>query len=186
MTMFIRHLIAATVVALALGLGAPAVGQSEEPLDPKGPSFLDGTWTGTEFEPGADTSGSGYTDFAGVLERGTLAADDSRIAGTLTKVMNLRLFADRAGRGDVGVANGSVRIDNDQGAWVGTYTGLYGESDQEETYSMVGEGAYEGLSAVLRWSGEDGSIEGVIVPGELPAPTDPIGPSASSPSSPSP
>ena len=43
---------------------------------------------------------------------------------------------------------------------------------------MEGEGAYEGLTTVFRWHAEDSSLEGVIVPAELPALPDPVAPPA--------
>ena len=67
------------------------------------------------------------------------------------------------------MTQGNARIDNDEGAWVGTSISYGGQPGQEVWYVLAGEGAYEGLTAVFRWHGDDSSLQGVIVAGELPA-----------------
>ena len=179
--------IAATCVALVLGLGSTALGQSEEPADPMGASF----WTGTasfiegSFTPPVDESeGPAFGEVLGIGRRIDVAADDPRIAGTMTQVQNARLSssADPV-EGLSFVIEGTARIDNDAGAWVGTWTS-YGADrvGGEEWYVLEGEGAYEGLTAVF--SGDvdaespQGPLEGVIVPFELPQVPAPAAPPA--------
>ena len=172
-------LMAATVLILP-GV-SPAAGQSEAPvesqapLDPMRASFWTGSFTWTGGEPGEVAADPGFLEL-GVTASGDVVADDPRIAGTMRLLWNSREF-DRPGEFYVGFVNGTARIDNDQGAWIGTYT-AYGARPEggEEWYILEGEGAYEGLTALFRFHWEDGSFEGVIVPGELPPPTDPIAP----------
>ena len=169
-------LVAAIVAALATWSGASVVAQSEAPLDPMGASYWTGTWKETGGDPGVDTERAGYTESLGRIARGEATTDDSRMVGTWTLVTNLH-FADsrEPGEGPVGIASGAARIDNDEGAWVGTFTNFGGQPGGDELYVMHGEGAYEGLTTVFRFHG-DGSVEGVILPAELPAPPDPVAP----------
>jgi hypothetical protein len=170
---------AGALIVLAAGSSPTTSGQSEEPLDPMGASFWTGTLTPTGGGPAEEIPGPGFTDYIGAMGRGDLAADDARIDGTLTQVANGRLLGNReAGAGDVGVVNGTARIDNDAGAWVGTYTTYGGAPAREEWYVLEGEGAYEGLTAVFSFHGDDSIFEGVIVPGDLPPLPDPIAPPA--------
>ena len=47
--------------------------------------------------------------------------------GRWTQVNNIHFAASREpGEGDVVIANGTARIDNDEGAWVGTFTAFGG------------------------------------------------------------
>jgi hypothetical protein len=70
---------------------------------------------------------------------------------------------------ETGIHSGTIRIVNADGAWNGTVQGVgpsFG-SFQEFT-SLVGEGAYEGLSASLfGQSGGTGPLEGAIYPTDL-------------------
>jgi hypothetical protein len=126
-------------------------------------AWFTGTFIGSDGEPGEQSPGQDYTDIVGAVGRGEVQADDPRISGTFTQLGNIRLA------GDIGVVVGTNRIENDQGAWVGTNTTYGGPLGHEEWYVLAGEGAYEGLTAVFRYRSEDNSFEGVIVPFELPA-----------------
>jgi len=76
------------------------------------------------------------------------------------------------------VYSGRVRIENEDGAWSGVVDGYHAGTYSRESIRLVGEGAYEGLTAVLRWVGApevgaDHVVDGVIVPGvppDYPAP----------------
>jgi hypothetical protein len=99
------------------------------------------------------------------------------MVGSWTLVTNVRFAESReAGEGPVGIARGSARLDNDEGAWVGTFTNYGGQAGSDELYVMEGEGAYEGLSTVFRFHGDDGSVEGVILPAGLPEDPEPATP----------
>ena len=75
------------------------------------------------------------------------------------------------------VSSGFVHLENDEGAWKGWTSGFswMGEVPFHEQMWLVGEGAYEGLSAVavsgcerLPCEGEDSSFKGIIFEGEVP------------------
>ena len=70
----------------------------------------------------------------------------------------------------------SVRVSNDSGAWVGgghlyavpsEESGAVGQD--EPTWLLTGDGAYQGLTAMLRMEIADRTFAGVIVEGEPPA-----------------
>ena len=169
---------AAALVVLATGFGSAALGQSEAPLDPMGASFWTGTWTGTSMDEPVESSGDGYTDTL-VTVYGVVEASDPRIEGDWTQNHLIRTFPVREATGaDVSIAAATVRIDKPDGAWVGTFTGYYGQPGGEEWNTLSGEGAYEGLTAVFRYHADD-SLEGIIVPGDVPPLPDAIVPAAS-------
>ena len=171
-------LIAAAIVALPLGIGSTAVGQSEAPLDPMGANYWTGTWTYAEGgTPTSETPMAGYTEILGSEILGEVEADDPRISGTMRYVQTVHSAASRdPDEGDVGIAHGTVRIDNDEGAWVGTYSAFGGGPGGEEWYVLEGEGAYEGLTTIFRWQDDPVAYEGVIVPAPIPVLPDPVAP----------
>jgi hypothetical protein len=163
------------LVATSMCLGGVAAGQSDEPLDPKGAAYWTGTWVYTGGEPGAETQHPGYKEVLGITTLGEVTADDSRMAGAWIQVDDLHLAMSREpGEGEVGIVNGTARIDNDAGAWVGTFTSFGSDAGGEEWYVMEGEGAYEGLTTVFRYHGADSSFAGVIMPSGLPVAPDPV------------
>ena len=176
---------AATFVALALGLGSTALGRSEVPADPMGASFWTGTGTfieGSFTPPVEETEGPVYAEVLGIGRRIDVAADDPRIVGTMTQVQNARL-SNRPDptEGLSFIIAGTARIDNDDGAWVGTWTSYGGDRvGGQEWYVLEGEGAYEGLTAIFAGDVDadspQGPLEGVIVPFELPALPEPATP----------
>jgi hypothetical protein len=187
MTMRTRKLwlVASIISAMPVLSPAGVVAQSEAPLDAMGASFWTGTGTfieGSFTPPLEETEGPGYAEVLGIGRRIDVAADDPRITGTMTQVQNARVSdgTDPA-EGHTFVIEGTARIDNDEGAWVGTWTS-YGADrvGGEEWYVLEGEGAYEGLTVVF--SGDvdaespQGPLEGVIVPFELPAVPEPAPP----------
>jgi hypothetical protein len=167
-------LIASTVVALALSVGSSVMGQSQAPTDPMAPTHWTGTWTGLSNEGATETEGPGYTDVL-VTTNGMVEATDPRIVGPWVQNHHIRTY--HGPEGDVSVASATARIDNEDGSWVGSFTGYYTDSSGEEWNIFVGEGAYEGLTAVFRYQA-DNSLDGVIVPGEVPPMPDPVPPPA--------
>ena len=176
-------LIAAILAALPVGLGVSVSGQSEAPPDPMGASRWTGTWTWSFSSGGVDTRGGDYIDQQWT-RHGVVAATDPRIAGDWTQNHLTRTYRDASGD-VVGIGAATVRIDNADGAWVGTFTGHYALPEEDvdasegvdATNVLTGEGAYEGLTAVFRYD-VDGSLAGVIVPGEALAMPDPVLPPA--------
>jgi hypothetical protein len=152
------------LVAVPVTFGPVVVGQSEAQLDPMGASSWTATISGGEEEPFE------------VEGHATVHSSDPRISGALSQARTIRMFPNREpGADDLQVASAAVRIDNDHGAWVGSFTGS--ESAIAEWNELEGEGDYEGLTAVFRWLPDD-TMEGVIVPGALPAVPDPVAPPA--------
>ena len=89
----------------------------------------------------------------GMESSGLVEMDDARLAGSYTMIGNGDEFpqADTSERVEIGW--GELRIENEDGAWSGTYATTYDSEKPNETslilYELTGEGAYEGLSALL-------------------------------------
>ena len=105
----------------------------------------------------------------------TIVTTDPRFSGTWVAREPLDYFL---GANDWDhVCSGFVHLENDDGAWKGWTSGLswMGKVPHHEQMWLVGEGAYEGLAAVmvdsceqLPCKGEDSSIMGIIWEGEVP------------------
>ncbi len=92
-----------------------------------------------------------------------------RISGTWTQVLHVRSFPIDPGR-TVGPRLDGGRAHRER-SWrlvQGGIDGYGGDNGGREFYRLDGEGAYEGLTAVLRWVAEGDAYEGVIVPGVPP------------------
>jgi hypothetical protein len=142
-----------------------------------------GTWV---FDQGPVTEGTTTTSDA-ITETiaevsGTVEADDPHIAGSMSQVMDVRSAIGPDSR-EVSFASGRVRLDNEDGMWVGTMSGYGGAVADPETglsvveawYLLDGGGDYAGLSTVFRWHSDGSSFEGVILPAAFPSrlpPTD--------------
>ena len=75
------------------------------------------------------------------------ALSDPRLSGTMTTVWNWDDFDAVA---DSAVAWGAITIENELGSWSGTFTGVEYPTGLMDTHGwLVGEGAYDGLSAFL-------------------------------------
>jgi hypothetical protein len=165
------------MLVAALSVGTTAVGQSEAPVDPMGASSWTGTFTGTDAEMGTDTEQAGVHEITDQVAHGTVASDDPRIAGTFTQFNHANYIEGKEeGAGPVGVYSGTARIENDEGAWAGTFTAYFGQPGAEEWYVLEGEGAYQGLTTIFRFRGSDGVFDGVIVPFAVPTTPDPVPP----------
>jgi hypothetical protein len=172
-----RHsLIAVAILTLPLGLASAVAAQSATRYpEPPGANRWTGAWIFDQksFDPGTSSTaadGSGVVE--GMTWQGHVDADDPRISGTMTIVQNARTATGGdADEGDLALASGAIRIDNDEGAWVGSLSAFSSALGGEEWYVLTGEGAYD-LSTIFRWY-QDG-YEGVSLPGELPAMPEPI------------
>ncbi|MFO7532485.1 MAG: hypothetical protein R6W93_08475 [Candidatus Limnocylindrales bacterium] len=173
-------LVGTVMLALLGGFGGATVSaQSEEPLDPMGASFWTATFTDVEPPAIAFTAGPGYDEASGVASEGLVEASDPRISGRWRQVMDMRSYVSREPAGvPATVWTATARLDNEEGAWVGTFTGFLDGDVGREWNVLRGEGAYEGLTAVFRWLGEEYRQEGIIFPGDLPPLPDPIEPPA--------
>jgi hypothetical protein len=126
---------------------------------------VSGTINFGEQAPGSAT----YRDEAGGLHfrdwtyHSTLDLDDDRLDGATTGALDWD-FAIRAG-----VHRGTFRVENADGAWEGPYTGTGVSTDDWTSMSeLTGEGAYEGLSAIL-FLDNSSAVHGSVFPTVLPS-----------------
>ena len=164
----------AAVLAMLAGLGTAAVAQEED-------SPLVTHVTGTVIDTFYDDSTAEAT-FApedvhfvnGATYVETNEWDDPRLPADKKMVLNFITYPDAGGR--FMVTRTSIRLDGPDGSWVGTGVGVVdpdGSSHGQDV--LVGEGAYEGLTAVLNCGTESG-CEGYIFEGEMPPEPDPVPP----------
>jgi hypothetical protein len=111
-------------------------------------------------------AGDGYA-IAEVSVDETLEVDDPRLSGHLTGDVFLltTLDADRPGEVESTVFEGSVRIDDEDGAWVGTMRAAYSAdlTTPHQVLALTGTGAYAGCALIMFITGFDGGT-GVIYP----------------------
>jgi hypothetical protein len=101
---------------------------------------------------------------------------DPRLPAEKKLILDFTTYPDGDGR--LMVARTSIRLDGPNGAWVGTGVGLaYPDGTSEGQDVLVGEGAYEGLIAVL-YCGTDMGCTGSIIEGDMPTQPAPIEPPA--------
>jgi hypothetical protein len=163
-------LVGTTTLALAGGIGAVTSAQTESDTPAStGSALLSFTL------PYPEPSTLGVVEFAdgqrftheGVF-RFTLDSGDPRLSGEMWTINSYYTFPDSGGNVWVGFAG----LDDEGGAWRGTYHG-YGTPYNERNYLQVdltGSDAYDGLSAIL-FATDNGTgfdVEGMIFPGELP------------------
>ena len=149
-----------TVIAIGL-LAGSAVGVAAQEGD--GNAYVTGTVTINECEEAGDWGECQLS----------LDASDARLSGD-GSVRNAGLPLDSDDLFVVLVAQ-SLRVADEEGAWTGggpLYAVPMAEDavgTDEPTWVLTGEGAYDGLTAVLRVDlGADGSFAGVIVEAEPP------------------
>ena len=107
---------------------------------------------------------TGFTQELGGVAFGTVAADDPRIVGTWTQHSNTFYATSRKpGEGIVGIANGTARIDNEEGAWVGTWSS-FGGARNARWHLMEGEGALRRAHDGLPVQRRGNTFECVIPP----------------------
>jgi hypothetical protein len=99
---------------------------------------------------------------------GTIDTGDPRLSGESWAIWNDDRHLDSQGS----VVAGLIGIDNELGSWRGTFRG-YTTANNARIYllsELAGEGAYEGLSAILFQldNGSGFDLEGMVYPGELP------------------
>lgn len=170
---------------LAFG-GTSAMAQSE-PAEPAEPEVLQQAVpvAGTSTLVGQLSPGVTALDGAIIRVRGNQLvtveeSSDPRVSGQATINVNFDAYPGPNGiPGTTQVRFGEMRLENEDGAWSGRFTGNLGGAGFLQTYWLEGEGAYEGLSYVVTagGSGNTWQSSGLIFPGELP----PMGTSVSLP-----
>jgi hypothetical protein len=120
--------------------------------------------------PTSITVGGAATKVLGASAVRQLTMDDERLSGSQRAVWNKIEY----GMDGSSVA-GRLLIENDDGSWQGTYQGvIFPHAPDAERYQavLVGEGEYEGLSAVLYYDPTDTddtlAVDGLIFMGEFP------------------
>jgi hypothetical protein len=154
--------------------GAPVASPSPSaPVAPEASPALPSATrvTGTELVSdivsGPTTTVDGIRQMRGLTATATDTMDDPRVSGTGAIVGNWD------GYGDVGTQWGTYRLENADGAWEGTWRGVIWNRGgvTEHTMWLTGSGAYEGLTYYAHVNGSGViDVEGVIFPGEAPAP----------------
>lgn len=137
---------------------------------PIGPSGM-----GSETTVDIGDEGLVLTRYRGGTWRQTIDVTDPRLVGDIYQRWESDGYAVPDGETGPTVAGMTWRIENDEGAWEGGQTELI-LSDGTQLQSlatMTGEGAYEGLTALIDTVSVDGgctaNVQGVIVEG-VPAP----------------
>ena len=103
----------------------------------------------------------------------TREMSDPRLEGIVTLDSSWDTYRGNMDDPSVAVFTGMIRIENEGGAWQsGPMTGVTLSDDRSTTDTLVlrGEGAYEGLTAVLEFVQGQGSftVAGAILGGDLP------------------
>jgi len=135
--------------------------------------------TGTAVCPGLDFTFT--TDPEGTqhvrddyhADRCTVTTDDPRVSGHRTSTWNIDLWGNvNAGRWGL-VQWGTVRLENDGGAWEGRAAGVASYPKRGDIFVnwYKGTGDYAGLGYFELWTGyEPWEIQGQIFPGDPPTP----------------
>lgn len=124
-----------------------------------------------EQEPGTVTLEDGVFRSRGAVLITAEDASDPRVIGRGTITLNVDAYADEGGAlGARQIRFGTMRLENEDGAWEGRFAGRLSNGRFIQTYWLVGEGAYNGLTYVVT-AGGDGPVwasEGLIYPGDPP------------------
>jgi len=170
-------LVGVAIIAMLAGSSAAVVAQDATPSAGAAPFTLSATIT--SMEGGSPVAVGDVMQTRETTIRWDSEASDPRFGGQGVTVANVDAYtnADPAAGGPE-VAWGTIRIENEGGAWAGPYTGLGLPDQHTETviWWLTGEGGYEGQSAFLRQSGhpdESGGayvipMEGWVFPGPVP------------------
>ncbi len=167
-------------VVLAIGLLAgSAMGSGAQGAGEPGPAayvhgFFDGVGCcGDEVET-FDDEGNRLT-LRGMTGSGTSEMDDPRLSGVWENTVSVDEFAQLDTDERVEIHWGELTITNDEGTWAGTWTQTYDSMAVSDTpliqYHLTGDGAYEGLSAILSVTSSGwprSAVAGAIFPGPMP------------------
>jgi hypothetical protein len=96
---------------------------------------------------------------------------DPRTSGRATITVNFDAYPDASGLpGATQVRFGQMRLESEEGAWSGSFTGSLTNAGFIQLYWLEGEGAFDGLSYVVTagGSGQKWRSEGLIYPGVIP------------------
>ena len=154
------------VLALLGGLAGAALAQSEN-----GPVHVTGTIDGRQTESGESVLTDEAFQHREQTYVGSLEMSDPRLSGEQWSTWNYDEFRPLGSTGMV--AAGRFGVENDEGSWTGTFSGVeYPDATKTLVQGwLVGQGAYDGLSAYLSYvlphSGTM-TVEGMIFSGIVP------------------
>jgi hypothetical protein len=154
---------AGAVIVVCLAVGAmPALAQAET----ADAVWVTGTGTpGVLVEAGTQTQVGDVVQTRGEVFTDTTEMSDPRVSGTGTGTWNQDAFP-----GDIGISWGTYRLENEGGAWSGTFTSADGTPTVSSGF-LVGKGGYAGLTFYWHQDIGDGiSVVGIIYPGDPPTP----------------
>ena len=169
-----------TISILALGLlagsAAGVAAQDEEAADPMVQAAVTGAVEGWhEVSPGTTTSDAEVSRTEGWQIINRWIASDPRLSGEETVTAHWdRYLSPDISVPQVGVGATTRVLVNDDGRWVGQSgiaVEMGSDNDQMDIVVMRGEGAYEGLTAVIvmeQESVDHAPFVGAIFPGEIP------------------
>ena len=168
---------AGVLVSLLVAFGGTAaMAQSGTPSEAEDEAQQAVSVAGTSTLVGQGAPGTTEMDGAVIRVRGnellTLEqTTDPRTSGRALITVNYDAYPDPSGLpGATQVRYGQMRLENDEGAWSGYFTGSLSGAGFLQTYWLEGEGAYEGLSYVVT-AGGNGNVwqsSGLIFPGDVP------------------
>ncbi len=157
----------------------PAVSEAEPVAeDPAVPAYVTAT-IGDSLPLGMPESSfvDGAERVRGLEREGPIDSSDPRLTGSLLRVINYDSHQVSFTE-DVGVQTDLWRIENEAGAWSGESTGFghdgevpAGDAIEISTVILLGEGAYDGLTAYLiaDWAPAVGAdVHGAIFSGQMP------------------
>ena len=156
------------LIAGPLGPSAgPALVPGAEAPSPEPPVRVTGSSRTVAIpEMGVETVEDGVAGFRGRIGRGEPVMDDPRVSGTMEYVHN------SDDHGGMGPTWGTLRLENDNGAWEGVVSGYWYAPETRTAGWLVGEGAYEGLSyyheSVLEHGYLTIGMSGIIYSGDPP------------------
>ena len=172
----LRLSLAWAAIVMLIG-GLATVGLAEDQTAGGPVSHVSGTIVDTSYDDSmakATTAPGDVHLVEGASYVETNTWNDPRLPIEKRLVLNFTTYPDAGGR--MMVTRTSIRLDGPDGAWVGTGVGLsYPDGHSEGQDVLIGEGAYEGLIAVLHCGTEKGCT-GVIVEGAMPTQPDPVPP----------
>ena len=159
---------AVVAVVLALIGGVATIGATATEMEPMHGS---GTLHRTHTAAGDVNFTDGAFHYRGSELGGTLEVSDRRLSGELWSVWNYdELGLD--GRGGT-VAAGTFGVENEEGSWSGTFTGIQYPGSTETLVRgwLAGADAFDGLSAYLSYVHHGTgpmTVESMVFPGRVP------------------
>ena len=176
--MFSATRVAAAVAIFTLGasvaLIAGPLGPSSEPVpgqpaaeSPVPPIIVSGTSSGIRMEDlGDEVPGSEPPTMHGNVSVSEPEMDDPRVSGTY------RLTQSGQNHGGMGPMWGTMRVENEEGAWEGPVSGYWTDTDTHFAGCLTGESAYEGLAYCLQAAADvvlmNVAFDGLVYQGDSP------------------